>query len=143
MWNEPTPQALQQLPRLYQTEHVHLEDKIIHMHFFLGGCDWYMAEYDPKDRRFFGYVNLNNPANAEWDYTSYDELRAVNIQGFEVDRDLLLATQTCHNHASHVKGLRGLACDVVGSGCSFYYNFATVQKLPHNRLRPNDPPLCG
>ena len=75
MWNEPTPEELEQLPGLYATETTPLEDKLIHMHFFFGACDWYMAEYSPTDRLFFGYAILNNDlVNAEWGYVSLDEL---------------------------------------------------------------------
>ena len=90
MWNTPTPKQLEKLPRLYETENIPSEDKIIHMHFFLGGSDWYMAEYSPKERIFFGYTILNQDYyNSEWGYTSLDEM--VNLktsQGFEIDRDL-------------------------------------------------------
>ncbi len=65
------------------------------MHFFLGGCDWYVAEYDPNDRLFFGYAILNNDLeNAEWGYVSYDELRSVSVCGLEVDRDLYWQPRT-------------------------------------------------
>jgi hypothetical protein len=48
-----------------------------------------MAEYSPQDRIFFGYTILNNDLqNSEWGYVSFDELRELNINGFEVDRDL-------------------------------------------------------
>ena len=57
------------------------------MHFFIGGCDWYVAEFDGKDT-FFGFVNLNDPQNAEWGYFTLSELDAINIEGIEVDRDL-------------------------------------------------------
>ncbi len=67
MWNPPTPLQLLKLPRLYSTEKIPLEEKVIHMHFFLGGCDWYAAEYDPNERIFFGYAILNNDLdNAEY-----------------------------------------------------------------------------
>ena len=46
MWNEPSKQKLSKLPLLYSTEHVPLEDKLIHLHFFIGGCDWFIAEID-------------------------------------------------------------------------------------------------
>ena len=59
------------------------------MHFFIGGSDWYIAEYDPQERLFFGYCILNNDfVNAEWGYSSYDELRSINVRGIEIDRDL-------------------------------------------------------
>ena len=60
MWNKPSQEQLGKVPGLYQTENVELEDKIIAMHFFIGGCDWYVAEYDGEDI-FFGFVNLNDP----------------------------------------------------------------------------------
>ncbi len=89
MWNEPTEEELKKVPRLNATENTPLEETLIHLHFFLGGCDWYIAEYSPTDRLFFGYAILNNDLdNAEWGYISYDELRSVNVHGLEVDRDL-------------------------------------------------------
>ena len=89
MWNEPSEERLRQLPPLYATEKTDWRDTIIHEHFFLGGCDWYIAEYGPADRLFFGYAILNNDLdNAEWGYVSFNELRSVNVRGIEVDRDL-------------------------------------------------------
>ena len=87
MWNKPSQEQLGKVPGLYQTENVELEDKIIAMHFFMGGCDWYVAEYDGEDI-FFGFVNLNDPQNAEWGYFSLKELDEINIKGIEVDNDL-------------------------------------------------------
>ena len=89
MWNEPTEEELRKLPKLYETEEVSLEEKLIHMHFFIGGCDWYISEYDQDNHLFFGYAILNNDLqNSEWGYISYDELRDISIQGIEIDRDL-------------------------------------------------------
>lgn len=90
MWNEPSKEELGKLPKLYETENEPLESKLIHMHFFLGGSDWYISEYSPEERIFFGYAILNaNYQNAEWGYISYDELRALRTRkGFEIDRDL-------------------------------------------------------
>ncbi len=89
MWNEPSIQELEKLPPLYSQEDVPSSDQLIHMHFFLGGCDWYVAEYDRNSRDFFGFAILNNDLqNAEWGYTNFDELRSVKVHGIEVDRDL-------------------------------------------------------
>jgi len=90
MWNEPTSDELHRIPRLYATRKVKAADTVIHTHFFLGGSDWYVAEYDPHQRLFYGYTILNNDLqNAEWGYISYDELRAIRIRNaFEVDHDL-------------------------------------------------------
>ena len=90
MWNPPTPLQLLKLPKLYSTEKMPLEEKVIHMHFFLGSCDWYAAEYDPNERIFFGYAILNKDLdNAEWGYFSLYELAKVKTSsGVEIDRDL-------------------------------------------------------
>jgi hypothetical protein len=89
MWNEPTKDQLNTIPKLYETEHVPLHDKMIHFHFFIGGCDWYIAEYDGEDL-FWGFAILNEDyVNAEWGYISYRELKSIKIQGWvEIDCDL-------------------------------------------------------
>ncbi len=46
MWNEPSKERLSRIPKLYATEHSPLKDKIVYLHFFIGGCDWYIAEFD-------------------------------------------------------------------------------------------------
>ena len=88
MWNPPSEELLNQIPRLYATEHIPAKDKIIHLHFFFGGCDWYVAEYDGDDL-FFGFAVLNDDLpNSEWGYFTLSELADINIHGFEVDSDL-------------------------------------------------------
>ncbi len=89
MWNEPSEVTLRKLPALYATESAPWEETVIREHFFLGGCDWYVAEYSPDERLFFGFAILNNDLdNAEWGYVPFDELRSLNVRGIEVDRDL-------------------------------------------------------
>ncbi|MCA9734271.1 MAG: DUF2958 domain-containing protein [Deferribacteres bacterium] len=87
MWNIPTQEELVLIPRLYETEHIPVEEKIIHLHFFIGQCDWYIAEFDGGDL-FFGYANLGDDEMAEWGYISFQELKDICIRGIEVDRDL-------------------------------------------------------
>jgi hypothetical protein len=66
MWNEPPPEKLDSIPRLYETEDIPLADKTVHLHLFIGGCDWFICEYDGDDL-FFGYAILNGDiTNAEW-----------------------------------------------------------------------------
>ena len=85
MWNTPSQEQLNQIPRLYETENVQTEDKLIHLHFFIGGCDWYMAEYDGDDL-FFGFAILNSDFEmAEWGYISFAELQPINVHGIEID----------------------------------------------------------
>ena len=86
MWNVPTEERLARIPRLYETEDIPLRDKLIHLHFFIGGCDWYIAEFNGKDT-FFGFAVLNNDYEmAEWGYIPFSELRAIRINDWlEVD----------------------------------------------------------
>ncbi len=85
MWNEPSQERLARIPKLYSTERIPLKDKLIYLHFFIGSCDWYVAEYDGEDL-FWGYANLGDPQNAEWGYFSLTELRAIKIKGWlEID----------------------------------------------------------
>jgi hypothetical protein len=86
MWNEPTTERLSKIPRLYETENIPLQDKLIHLHFFIGACDWYIAEIDGEDL-FWGFAILNNDLiNAEWGYISFSELKAIKMNGWlEID----------------------------------------------------------
>ena len=89
MWNIPSKKRLAKLPKLYETEGTPLKDKMIYFHFFIGGCDWYISEYDGEDL-FFGFAILNNDMqNAEWGYISFRELKEIKVNGWcEIDNDL-------------------------------------------------------
>ena len=88
MWNGPSAEELSRLPKLYETERIPAKDKIIHMHFFIGGCDWYAAEFDGEDTFFCFAVLHNDLDNAEWGYASLSEMEAISINGVEIDRDV-------------------------------------------------------
>lgn len=88
MRDEPSQDQLAKLPRHYETENIPLKDKLIYLHFFIGGCDWHIAEYDGEDL-FWGYADLNNPEMAEWGYISFQELKEIKVQGFlEIDCEI-------------------------------------------------------
>lgn len=86
MWNTPSRERLSRIPKLNETEHVPVKDKLVHLHFFLGTCHWYVIEYDGDDI-FFGFVILNDDHfNSEWGYFSFRELREIRINDWiEVD----------------------------------------------------------
>jgi hypothetical protein len=86
MWNEPGKERLASIPFLYETEKTPLTEKLIHLHFFIGGCDWYIAEHDGEDL-FWGFAILNEDYDmAEWGYISLAELKAIRINGWlEID----------------------------------------------------------
>lgn len=89
MWNVPTAEQLATIPKLYETEHLPMKDKIIHFHFFIGGCDWFVVEYDGTDT-FFGFAILHGDLQmAEWGYVSLSDLKSIKINGYlEIDCDL-------------------------------------------------------
>ncbi len=88
MWNTPSEDRLSKIPKLYETEHIHLKEKLIYLHFFIGGCDWYIAEFDGEDL-FWGFAILNSDfQNAEWGYISFSELKSINHRGIEIDCEL-------------------------------------------------------
>lgn len=85
MWNKPN---IATLPPLGAFENQPLLTVPIAMHFFIGGCDWYISEADGKDT-MFGFAILNSDfQNAEWGYVSLSELDNISIGGIEVDFDL-------------------------------------------------------
>ncbi len=85
MWNIPSQERLNRIPRLYATESTPLESKLVFLHFFIGGSEWYVCEFDGDDL-FFGYAILNDDhPNAEWGYFSFSELEDISINGIEVD----------------------------------------------------------
>jgi len=89
MWNTPSKQTLSKIPCLYKTEGVSLKDKQIHLHFFIGGSDFYIAEYD-GDTLFWGFTILKGDGqNAEWGYISFTELKEIKIgAGIEIDCEI-------------------------------------------------------
>ena len=89
MWNIPEQSRLNKIPRLYETENIPLQDKLIYLHFFIGGSDWFVAEFNGDDT-FFGYVVLNGDYQcAEWGYFSFAELKEIRVGGWcEIDCEL-------------------------------------------------------
>jgi hypothetical protein len=91
MWNEPTTERLKQMPSLYSTQDIALQQKMVWLHFFIGGSDWYAVEFhhDGGDL-FFGFAILNGDyQNAEWGYFSLSEMRPIKVSGFlEIDCEL-------------------------------------------------------
>ena len=105
MWNIPNKIRLAEIPKLYETENTTLKDKLIHLHFFIAGCDWYMAEYDGEDL-FWGFAILNNDYEmAEWGYISFSELKALKLNRWlEVDCEIEEAWEV--RKASEIEKIR-------------------------------------
>ena len=79
MLNAPTSEQLNNVPELYATEDIQLEDKLVHLHFTIDRCHWWAMEFDGKDT-FFGYVMLNGwYQDAELGYFQLSELLEVKL----------------------------------------------------------------
>ncbi len=86
MLNEPTEEELSRVPLLYKTENIPLSEKDVYFHFFCGNSDWWILEYDPDDRLFFGITKI---FVHELGYVSFDEMKEVKAFGvMEVERDM-------------------------------------------------------
>lgn len=62
---------------------------IVHAHFFIGGTDWFITEWDGKDQ-LFGHTILNGDVQmSELGYISLNELRSISMKplGFGVELD--------------------------------------------------------
>ena len=87
MWAKPTKADLKRVPKLGAQDGPTTEDVLIYLHFFLGGCDWYISEFDGEDT-MFGFCILNGDTQmAEWGSVSLQELRDIKVGIMEVDTD--------------------------------------------------------
>ncbi|QOT19248.1 DUF2958 domain-containing protein [Paenarthrobacter sp. YJN-5] len=84
----PPAEQMASWPKLYETDNDGpIGDKPIQAHYFQGGMDWYIAEYDSGENVAFGYVNLG--LGGEWGYIDLGEVESVRGQmGLPIERDL-------------------------------------------------------
>jgi len=73
------------IPKLYETDEIPTEKKIIYQKWNLKQVSfyWLISELDRKENLAFGYANLNDDTCAEWGYISIQELID---NGAELDR---------------------------------------------------------
>ena len=100
----PAVAELENIPALYSTEFEGDDagsEKTVYLHYFIGGCDWYICEIDlpwrvnPESDNTpglaFGYSKgLGGYQGGEWGYIHLTELEEiqVNFPPFVVERDL-------------------------------------------------------
>jgi hypothetical protein len=87
---------IEAMPKTYETDDVKSNDKIVHLHYFLGDSNWYIVEKDKgqgrkeeketglqygKQYEAYGYAILNGDYEmAEWGYVSIQELIENNVE---------------------------------------------------------------
>lgn len=67
----------EQFPKLYATEEVKIDDKVLRARFYElnSGWEWYLTEYDPNEKIAFGFVKgFEN----EWGYFSLLEMQQIS-----------------------------------------------------------------
>ena len=80
MFTEPPKKVIDQLPPLKRVHSLSPDKRIIHLHFFFLSCHWYVAAWVEKidnDIIFYGFVNLDDPAMAEWGDFTLSQLKEV------------------------------------------------------------------
>jgi len=81
-----TKSDLKGIPKMYETEHIEVEDKVIHAKLFTpwSNWTWYIIEFDGTDQ-CFGYVK---GLDSEFGYFSLSELASIEGPfGLRVERD--------------------------------------------------------
>lgn len=73
----PPKDILEKIPRLYEDEDTPLEQKMIWAHYYspYNGWHWYVTEYDPDTKIFFGLVH---GFEEEWGTFSLEEFEEIN-----------------------------------------------------------------
>ena len=65
--------ALNKCPKLYETDGKKEHPAVFH--YFFGGSDFYICEYNPEEDLMFGYAILNGDLqNSEWGYFCLSQL---------------------------------------------------------------------
>jgi hypothetical protein len=78
---------LESIPDLYATEDMPVDSKTMYAHYFIGNCDWYVAELDKTTNEAFGYADLGM-GFPEWGYFSLVELEGITFAHQVIERDL-------------------------------------------------------
>ena len=65
------------IPRLYQTDGIPLDEKLIHQIWMIPSVNfvWCVAELDSSTNEAFGYANLNDDSMAEWGYIDITDIK--------------------------------------------------------------------
>ena len=82
-----TEELRKQFPKLYSTENVPTDEKVVIAKFFTPWTNWtwYATEFDGKDL-FFGLVD---GLEKEWGYFSLSELESISgPAGLKIERDI-------------------------------------------------------
>lgn len=82
-----TKELEEKIPKLYETEHDEIKIAVIKYFNPCGAGTWYVIEYDPDDKLFYGFVKIHD--EGEYGYFSLEELESIKLPyGLKIERDL-------------------------------------------------------
>jgi len=105
-----TKELEKKLPALYSQDGKG-EEAIAYAKFFnpVGHATWFVTEYDPEERLFFGWAELF-PGCGEYGYVSLDELESAKLpMGLGIERDLHFKPRPVGEAVAQWKKERGVA----------------------------------
>lgn len=73
---------IEAMPKTGETDNDDAMKAIVHLHYFIGSCDWYIIEKDSYSlqHQAFGWANLGNDAYAELGYISLVEITELHAE---------------------------------------------------------------
>ena len=92
-----TKEVVSRLPKLYATDNIKFNDKVLQVKFFTpdGDHTWYGVEYDGNDTFFGLVVNSATGNEGEWGYFSKSELKSIRGRlCLPVERDMYFDPMT-------------------------------------------------
>lgn len=85
----PSAKEMAKWPAIYTNDEIDLPDQPIVAHYFQGGADWWVTEYDPARNEVFGFAQLAGHGRGEWGYSSLTEIEQLRGQfGLPIEREL-------------------------------------------------------
>ncbi|QOD05880.1 DUF2958 domain-containing protein [Pseudarthrobacter sp. BIM B-2242] len=85
----PSAREMEKWPPIYTNDSIDLPDQPIVAHYFQGGADWWVTEYDPERNQVFGFAQLAGHGRGEWGYSSLTEIEQLRGQfGLPIEREL-------------------------------------------------------
>ena len=77
-------ELVEDLPDSANADYDESRNNLVALHYFYAGSDWWIKDWNPKYKEFFGYVCLNDDTEmAEYGYINVEEL--VNNGKVELD----------------------------------------------------------
>jgi hypothetical protein len=82
-----TKELEKKIPRINPEDASPIEERRVYAKYFhpMSSWTWYVLQYDPKDKIFFGWVKGDFP---EYGSFGLPELEEVEVRGLKIERDL-------------------------------------------------------